>query len=192
LSEGSQLGGYIQDHIKYDDRWVLLLGGRWDDASNDTKNRIDGAKTAFDSNAFTWRTGLLYLFENGVSPYISYSESFQPSTGLDFSGALFEPTTGQQYEGGVKYEPKNYNASLTVSVYELTQQNVLTTDPLHPGYSVQTGEVQARGFEIEGRAALSNSLDLIAALTRTDTEITKSNGVDRGRKLWSAPERMAS
>ncbi|MDB6061579.1 MAG: TonB-dependent siderophore receptor family protein 6 [Verrucomicrobiaceae bacterium] len=203
LSTAKQLGGYVQDHIKIDGHWVLLLGGRWDDASNDTRNRASDAKTEFDSNAFTWRTGLLYLFDNGISPYFSYSESFQPQTGTDYFLAPYKPTTGQQYEVGVKYEPVGYNAAITVSAYQLTQQNVLTSDLDHlcsavptptpcGNYSVQTGEVRSRGVEIEGRASLSNNLDLIVALARTDPEITKSNGVDLGRKLWSSPDRMAS
>lgn len=192
VTESTQTGVYVQDHIKFDQHWVLLLGGRWDQADNESKNRVNGGKTDTDADAFTGRVGMLYLFDSGFAPYISYSESFQPASGTDFFGNTFDPTTGEQYEAGVKYEPKNVNASVTLSVYELTQQNVSTADPDHPGFSIQTGEVRSRGVELEARASLADNLDLIGSYAKTDTEITESNGPDLGRKLVSAPEDMAS
>lgn len=202
VTESIQTGIYVQDHIKFDEHWVLLLGGRWDDAENEAKNQLNGSKTKTDADAFTGRVGLMYLSDSGFAPYISYSESFQPASGTDYFGKTFDPTTGEQYEAGIKYEPNNVNASVTLSVYELTQQNVTTPDVEHRdcvrypttcgNFSEQTGEVRSRGVELEARASLADNLNLIGAYTKTDTEITESNGPDLGRKLWSAPEDTAS
>ncbi|WP_081960905.1 TonB-dependent siderophore receptor [Nitrincola sp. A-D6] len=172
-----------------------MLGGRWDDV--DLKNRrtnADGSYTSQTGEAseLTWRTGLVYLFDKGLAPYASYSESFEPSTGMDASGSSFEPTTGQQYEVGIKYEPVGYNASFTLAAYELTRRNVLTSDLNNPGFSVQTGEVRSRGVEVEGRAHLSNNLDLIAAYAYTDNEVTKSNRDDLGNTTAAVPQDTVS
>lgn len=196
-TDSSQLGFYVQDHLKIAQRWIVLLGGRWDDAKSNSRNvALNGAVSTSDSksSAFTYRSGLMYLFDNGVAPYVSYTESFQPQTGTDWFGSPFKPTTGQQYEAGIKFEPRGYNASLTLATYELTQQNVLTRDPdpTHINASVQTGEIRSRGFEIEGRASLAKGFDLTAAYAYTDAEITKSNGVDLGRTPTSVPKNMAS
>ena len=103
-----QFGLYGQDQIKYGG-WILTLGGRYDWATADTliddRDAATHTETRQDDEAFTYRTGLGYVFDSGFAPYFSYSESFQPSAGTDFFGKPFEPTTGQQYEVGVKYGP---------------------------------------------------------------------------------------
>ncbi len=49
---------------------------------------------------------MLYKFDNGVAPYIQYTESFQPIVGASNRTLNpFKPTTGQQKEFGVKYQP---------------------------------------------------------------------------------------
>ncbi|MCA8100153.1 hypothetical protein [Burkholderia contaminans] len=41
--------------------------------------------------------------------------------------------------------------------FDIRQRNVLTADPEHPFFNVQTGEVRSRGIELEGlRASGSN------------------------------------
>ncbi|KGK40895.1 hypothetical protein LH51_12065 [Nitrincola sp. A-D6] len=189
------LGIYAQNQAKLNDRWVFLLGGRWDDVDQ-TNSRIasNGSRVrqTVNTSEFTWRAGLVYQFDNGMAPYASYSESFEPAGGVDANGSSFVPTTGQQYEVGIKFEPVGYDASLTLAVYELTQQNVLTTDLNNPGFSVQTGEMRSRGVEIEGRAHLANNLDLIATYAYTDSEVTKSNRDDLGNTAGGVPRDAAS
>ncbi|MBL8267772.1 TonB-dependent siderophore receptor [Steroidobacter sp.] len=195
LSDSTQLGIYLQDHIKFDGRWMMLIGGRWDDTKSDNLVRSAAGVTTpskIESDAFTKRVGFLYLSDIGLAPYVSYAESFQPLGGTSFSGTPFDPTEGIQYEAGVKFEPKGHNAAFTAAVYELTQQNNLTMDLAHPGFSVQAGEIRARGVELEGRIAFGESLDLIASYTHTDAEVIRSNGADLGRTPASVPDNTAS
>jgi iron complex outermembrane receptor protein len=196
ISNSRQLGLYFQDSIKFDQHWVAMLGGRWDEVRSEDRSISAGGVASPSSNAtadeFTKRIGLLYLSDRGWAPYLSYSESFQPAEGTDFAGAFFKPTAGVQYEAGIKFEPKSNNASLTLAAYQLTRQNVLTADLAHPGFSTQTGEVRARGIEVEGRIAFGDDLDLLASYGSTDAEITKSNGPDLGQTPVSVPENTAS
>ena len=187
-----QVGLYAQDQVKILDNWRLLLGGRHDWVDDETDNNITRQTTASSPTAFTARMGLVYLTDFGLAPYASYAESFQPQTGIDAGGSPFEPTTGQQYEAGVKYQPKGVNASVTLSVYQLTRQKVLTTDPNNPGFSVQTGEIRARGGEIEAQINPIAGLTVLAGYAYTDAEVTKSNTNTVGNRPENTPKHMAS
>jgi iron complex outermembrane recepter protein len=187
-----QLGVYAQDQIKFQN-WILTLGGRYDWANLDSLDRVKNVTTSTDDKAFTRRAGLTYLFDSGLAPYASYSESFLPTTGVDAAGNVFKPTTGQQYEVGVKYQIPNVKALLTVAAYDLTQQNVLTPDPVNQDFSVQTGEVRSRGIEAQAVATLTQGLNLVASWTVQNVEVTKSNtAVELGKVPILVPERMAS
>lgn len=185
-----QLGAYLQDQIKWGD-FILTLGGRQDRATINNKDLIDDSRTVRKDSAFTGRAGLTWLAGYGFAPYVSYSESFLPVVGSDFSGKAFEPTTGKQVEAGVKYQPPGQDALLTLSVFEIKQQNMQTSDFEHPGFSVQKGEVRSRGAEFEAKATVDQALDLIAALTYLDIRTTRSNDpteIDKrlvGQAPWS-------
>lgn len=199
-SDAAQTGFYLQDQISAGG-WRFVLGGRHDDASEDTTNRLTGAVIRTRDDANTWRAGAVYLFDNGLAPYASYAESFLPSSGLTFDGTPYEPVTGEQYEVGIRYQPPGSNIFLTLAGYEITQQNILTPDPLHPGATdcsggrcfVQTGEAQIRGIEFEARASLDFGLTIIGTATATESEITETNiGGELGKNLPQLPEQMAS
>jgi iron complex outermembrane recepter protein len=189
----NQIGLYAQDQLKLGP-WVLLLGGRHDWADRKIEDRLANMTTKQSDSDFTWRAGLLHLFDIGLAPYFSYAESFEPTIGTDFEGKLFEPTTGKQYEIGIKYQPQQVNALISLSLFQLTQQNVLTPDPdpEHAFFSVQTGEIRARGIELEGKASLMAGLNLTAAYTYVDAEVTKSNDVDLGKRPVTIPSHLAS
>ena len=63
------------------------------------------ASTEQKDKAFTGQVGVGYLFDNGLTPYASYAESFTVNVGQTPSGETFVPSKGKQYEVGVKYEP---------------------------------------------------------------------------------------
>jgi len=194
-----QLGFYAQDQVALG-RWRFNLGVRYDRASiGTTTHQRSGADEAsisqFDDEV-TWRVGGLYLFDNGLAPYASYSTSFLPNTGTaapQRGGGNFAPTTGEQYEIGVKYQPPGMNSFIQLAAYHITQQNVLTRDPTYTTYSVPQGEIRSRGIELEGRASLTDGLDLIGAYSYIDAEITKStaSGV-AGNRVPQVPNHMAS
>ena len=193
----SQIGVYAQDQMTLNN-WLLTLSGRQDWVRNEEANYYsrtvlgdygftDEIATA-NYSAFTWRAGLGYKFDNGVMPYASYATSFLPVAGTDFQGQSFKPTTGEQYEAGIKYEPQGWRALFTASVFQITQQNVLTTDPVNVGYSVQDGEVRSRGIELEAKANITANLDIIASYTYLDAVVTQANPNEAGiSKVGTAP-----
>ncbi|MGV6873099.1 TonB-dependent siderophore receptor [Pseudochelatococcus sp. B33] len=187
LKTATQVGLYAQDQIALD-RWRLTLGGRQDWAEGTTRDRLYGGSTTQKDDKFTGRVGLTYLFDSGFAPYASYSTSFEPEIGLDSQGNPFKPTTAQQYEVGIKYQPPGANSFIAVSAFDLKRQNILTRDPDAVVYAqIQTGEARVRGIEFEAKANLASGFDIIGAYTYLDSEITKSNNGDEGKPLFLTP-----
>lgn len=88
LLKQKQTGLYVQDQAQWD-KVLVTLGGRYDWADQSSFNRDYGNKSERDDKEFTWRGGVNYLFDNGVTPYFSYSESFEPASQTDANGDLF-------------------------------------------------------------------------------------------------------
>ncbi|ARP88406.1 TonB-dependent siderophore receptor [Bordetella genomosp. 9] len=191
-----QFGVYLQDRIRWG-RWAFLAGVRndWVDNRN-TATTVDTGVTVRQpqsDDAFTYRVGATYLFDNGLAPYASYSTSFEPVTGTDFSGNPFKPTKGRQIEAGLKYQPDGLKSFFTASVFQITQTNVKTPDPdpEHLFASVQTGEIRSRGVELEAHAALTRDLDAIVAYTWLNAVNTKSNSA-QDKWPFAVPRNVAS
>src|SRR5262249_38141914 len=92
-----QAGLYAQDQVRLD-RWTLTVSGRQDWASSDFTSKAFyplAGHYSRDDAAQTGRVGLNYLFDVGLSPYVSYSTSFTPNLGADLAGKSFKPTTGE-------------------------------------------------------------------------------------------------
>jgi iron complex outermembrane receptor protein len=185
-----QTGVYLQDQIRFD-RLTVSLGGRYDVARTETLNNLTGAAATRDDEAFTGRAGASYQFANGLAPYVSYMESFLPTTGTDAAGNPFEPETAHQYEVGVKYQPDS-RSLVTLAWFDLTREDYLTTNPTTFA-SEQQGEASSRGLDLEARTRLFQALDVVASYTYTDAEITKAgNRVEDGEPLEYTPEHEAA
>ncbi|MGK6321415.1 TonB-dependent siderophore receptor [Sphingomonas sp. DT-204] len=182
-SKRDQLGLYLQDQMAIG-RLQLIASGRWDWYNQNTINKkivtgTPNAVTRLSQTAFTMRLGALYEFPFGLSPYVSYSESFEPQAGGDYQGIPFDPVTGKMYEAGLKFQPSGTKALLTLSVYELKRQKVPVTDPragtggIPANAQIQIGEVRVRGVELEGRGEVTPGFDIVLAASYTDAIITQ-------------------
>lgn len=167
----SQVGLYAQDQIKLG-RLSFQLGGRQDFVTTKVDSGLFNTSATTDASAFTGRAAVMYNFDNGIAPYISYSESFLPVLATNAAGQLLNPETGVQYEVGVKYQPVGLNALFTFAAFDLTRSNVVTYPP--PLYTAeQTGQVKSRGIELEGTVSLADGWNLRAAYAYVDAVITQ-------------------
>ena len=187
-----QAGVYVQDQITVYDNWILTLGGRFSYVEQKTKDRMADTSETKTDDAFTGRAGLTYLFDNGVAPYVSYTQGFTPQNGTPREGETFVPEESEQYEIGVKYAPKNFNALFTIAAFQVTKTNVVTVDPDDINSSIQTGEIRTRGIELEAKTTLAEGLDLSASYTFLDAEVTESNDEDLGKRPVIVPEHSAA
>lgn len=186
-----QTGVYVSDQISFGN-FEANLGARYDWINQETNNKLNNTISEQDSKSDSYRAALLYKFANGVSPYVSYSTSFEPTAGVDIFGNSFEPTDAKQKEIGVKFQPSSGDALFTMAAFEIDKTNVLTPSTT-PGFSEQTGAIRSRGLEFEARGKLTKQLEIIGALTLQDTEVTKSNvATSIGKRPQAVPEFFGS
>lgn len=169
-------GLYARDQISFGERWQLLTGLRYDNASTYSTNLNTGTHTNTPSTATTGSAALMYELFLGVRPYISYATSFYPNSGTDANGGTFKPETGKQWEAGVKFDLDEGRTSLNVAVFDLRRRNVLVTDPNNTGFNIAVGEQRSQGGEISVTSDLRNGLSLNAGYSYTAAIVTDDGG----------------
>lgn len=185
-----QTGYYLQHQLRLDDRWVFLAGARYDQAELDNANRTTGVTEGADNDQFSLSGGVMYLAPSGVSPYLSYTESFQPIASTDGSGDLYEPRVGEQIELGLKIAPENLDGYVTAAVYRIEEENSLGT-PLDGGVLAQDSERTTEGFELESVSYLTDQLELTAAYTYNSAKL-KASATAEERQAPLIPRHQAS
>lgn len=185
----TQFGVYLQDQITAFERGTIVLGLRRDRAIS----RVEGGGEQNDT-AWTTRVGFMYALGGGITPYVSYSESFQPLSGVDLNTGLpYHPQRGRQYEAGVKWQP-DARTFVTATAYDLRDSGRLTSDPTNPLNSIQAGVVRTRGIELEGQRSVADNFDVIAAYSYTrakDKAITVGGAITIDQ-FESIPKHLAS
>lgn len=185
-----QTGYYLQDQMSWE-RWRFTLGGRYDQVSVSNIDKLNQTRSDLDKNNFSTRAALLYLFDNGFAPYISYSTAFTPTSFADENGNVLNPMKGKQWEAGLKYEPEGMNSQFSASVFRINQTNIATKEePTDPYRSI--GEIESKGVELEAISQLTDSFRLQAAYTWTDIRYKKSSPEEQGKRAVYAPRNQAS
>lgn len=189
-----QLGVYAQDQIEIG-KLNLLFGGRYDWASTDIDDNLNGGHQSYDDSAFSYRTGAIYNFDNGLSPYVSYSTSFEPVIQAAPAGEdPFKPTTARQFEAGIRYAPTGADYSFTASYFDIHQKNLVGTmwemqsDGSWVSVTKQMGKTRSRGIELQGTANLNENFSILSNYAYVQTEVLTS--VDPtlvGNAVYRAP-----
>ncbi|GLK76667.1 ligand-gated channel protein [Methylopila jiangsuensis] len=196
---------YAQEELTLDDRWILTLGGRYDDvkARSSAVFEIFGLQLPdsqeIKEEAFTTRAGLTWKITPEVSLYGNYSESFAPVTpvptpfggfGMPSLSGDNKPVEGVLHEAGVKYQPAGVNAMFTAAVFEIKQKNV----PYYVGQQrYQIGELETRGVELEAKAEIKENLNVILAYSYLDSDIIRGElESQKGNRFQFIPKHSAS
>ena len=144
---------------------VANAGVRFDEVTNRVENG-----TTQDDDATSLSFGLLWRGPAGLSPYVSYAESFEPVVGIDtLTNRQLLPQEGRQYEAGIKWQPTGINALVTVSAFDIEVSNLPNPAALVGGNSQQEGVSKVRGVEFEANALLGG-LRIDANATYLDAE----------------------
>jgi len=171
-------GFYLSDQVSIGNL-KINAGLRFDDVKNEVGDFSQ------DDDAISKSIGALYEFDNGVSPYASYAESFQPVVGIDANtGNPLKPQEGEQIEVGIKYNFENNPGYITFAYFDIEQSNLVTTTATTVG-STQIAESNVQGWELEAKYKF-NKFYVDAALSQIDTE------TDEGFQFSSVPRDQAS
>lgn len=165
----SYVGYYAQDEMAmFNDKLRLTLAGRYTTATD-----LDPYSGSVEASKFTPRFGLSYSIDKNTSAYGVYDEAFVPQAGADIKGNSFKPITGNNMEIGIKREWFGGNWVTSLSLYQITKNNVLTSDPANINFSIQLGQTQTKGIEFDLRGQLTDNLNLTANYAYTDGVVTK-------------------
>ncbi|WP_281628640.1 TonB-dependent receptor [Vibrio sp. St2] len=188
VTDNSQFGLYVQDQIRYQD-WVVQVGARYDDTSNEQTNQSTNVTYKADYEEWTANAGIAYVMSNGFTPYVSYAQSFEPKL-QTVNNQPAKPERGEAYEAGVKYQPRSFDGYFNVSVYEATKKDVVQVD----GTDIkQVGEIRNRGLELEAVANVTQALTLIGNLSYVDSEIKDDKDASLiGKQPQQVADKLAS
>ncbi|MFM5053316.1 TonB-dependent siderophore receptor [Aeromonas veronii] len=185
----AQEGVYAQHQIRWDDRWLLTGGGRFDYVeTHNISKTYDRDEKQYD-HALSLSGSLMYLADNGISPYLAYSESFLMLPGIDpNTKTSYKSREGKLYEAGVKYAPAFLDGYINLALFDLEQSNALVSSG--SGQQTQAGEMTSQGIELEGSVQVTDALRLTAAYTYTDAKTNDTGSGDRRASL--IPRHQAS
>ncbi|WP_429117714.1 TonB-dependent siderophore receptor [Aeromonas veronii] len=185
----AQEGLYAQHQIRWDDRWLLTGGGRFDYVeTHNLSKTYDRDEKQYD-HALSLSGSLMYLADNGISPYLAYSESFLMLPGIDpNTKTSYKSREGKLYEAGVKYAPAFLDGYINLALFDLEQSNALVSSG--SGQQTQAGEMTSQGVELEGSVQVTDALRLTAAYTYTDAKTNDTGSGDRRASL--IPRHQAS
>ncbi|MDG5487788.1 TonB-dependent siderophore receptor [Sphingomonas sp. BGYR3] len=181
--EQTQLGFYVQDQLRFFDRVSVVVGARRDRVTSRT---FGGERVA--QSATTFRAGIIGDITPGLSPFFSYTESFEPIAGTASNGNPFVPKQGNQYELGIKYQ-LNAASMITLTGYRIKENNRPVDDPTTPDPfdQRQAGSLTSQGVEFEARTILPGQVQLIANYSYNEAEIDGTN-----QQIDNVPKHNAS
>jgi catecholate siderophore receptor len=187
---------YVQDQIELSRHVQWIAGLRYDyfdlqyhnNRTNDNLRRID--------NLVSPRTGIVLKPVQAVSVYGSYSVSYLPSSGDQFSSLTsvtqqIKPEKFSNYEVGLKWDIRRL--SLTTAVYRLNRTNTRSIDPNDPTRIVQTGSQRTNGYELGLNGSITRNWKISGGYAYQDAFITSATATARaGAQVAQVPHHTFS
>ncbi len=188
---------YLQDQVRVT-RWLQLVGGaRFDHFDLRYRNNRTAETLRRPDNVVSPRAGIVLKPIDQVSLYGSYSVSFLPSSGDQFSSLTtitqqVKPERFTNLEAGVKWEPSRA-LSLTTAVYRLDRTNTRSTDPNDPTRIVQTGETRTKGLEIGATGRINRVWTVSGGITAQKVfVVSDTTAAKAGALIAQAPRHTFS
>lgn len=166
---------YIQDQIEFAP-WLQLIGAvRFDHFDLEFSDNLTPTNLQRTDNVWSPRGGVILKPRDNASVYVSYSKSFLPQSGDQFSSlsastAALEPETFENIETGVKWDLRP-GLSFTAAAYRLDRENTRALDPA-TNQTVLTGAQRSKGVEISLAGSITERWEVLAGYTLQDAEIT--------------------
>ena len=186
-------GVYLQDQMTLTPYLQLIAGARLERFDLSFHNYRDGGDLERTDDLLSPRAGVVVKPVEPLSVYGSYSVSYLPSSGDQFSSLTattetLEPEKFENYELGAKLDVAS-GVALTGAVYQLDRSNTTAPDPLDPARTVQTGSQRTRGIEVGASGNVTRAWQVAAAYALQDAEITaRTAQAEPGAKVPVVPE----
>ena len=190
---------YVQDQIRPADWLEIVAGLRFDsfDLHVDDLRPNDPGEFSRRDKLWSPRLGLILKPADDLSFYASYSRSYLPQSGdqfssLDANRASLEPERFDNYEIGAKWEILD-GLLATAAIYRLDRSNTRASDPNDPTRTVLTGKQRSRGLELGLERSVTSRWLISAGYALQDAEITETtSAAPAGRKVPLVPRHSFS
>ncbi|MFB8831292.1 TonB-dependent receptor [Azotobacter sp. CWF10] len=178
---------YLFDTLKFNDKWSLNLGLRYDDfetKSSGYSNTAGNFKYENNNNFWSHQLGVVYNPLPNGSVYVAWSTSRNPvgetsGEGADSIGVNtrdLEPERNRNIELGTKWEFFDGRLALDSAIFKTKKSNARVTD--QDGRTQNMGEVEIKGFELGVSGRITPEWQIFANYTYLDSEIVNGGVVD--------------
>jgi catecholate siderophore receptor len=188
---------YAQDQIELS-RYVQVVAGlRFDHFDLQYHNNRSGDTLTRPDNLVSPRAGIVVKPVPALSLYSSYSVSYLPSSGDQFSSLTtitqqVEPEKFRNYEVGAKWDVVPA-LSLTTAVYRLDRTNTRSIDPNDPTRIVQTGSQRTNGYELGLNGRITPAWDVAGGYAYQDAFVTSATtAAQPGAQVGQVPHHTIS
>lgn len=174
FGETKQSAAYVATQLNLSDALAVLVGLRLNEWETDQDNF--GSRYDFSiSNELTTYFGLTYALTEQYSLYASYTDIFAPQTKQRIDKSYLDPVKGKNYEGGIKASLFDEALDMSLSVFEIRQDNVgVSTGDVIPGTTTQVYEgvngTKTLGFEFESTGKITDDWNLYLGYTQFTSE----------------------
>lgn len=190
------LAFYAQDQIRPID-WLEIVAGLRFDSFKFKVDDLRVGSTDFSRTDSLWspRLGLILKLRENLSLYASYSRSYLPQSGDQFSGLTpvtdqLKPERFDNYEFGAKWEPID-GLLATAAVYQLDRTNTQARNQLDQ--VVLTGAQRSRGVELGLERSITDRWEVSAGYAWQEAEIRKTTAAaPKGRDVPLVPRHSFS
>lgn len=188
---------YFQDQMDLSRFFQVLAGVRYDHFDLQYHDNRSGMNLRRIDNLASPRAGLIFKPIPVMSFYLSYSVSYLPSSGDQFSSLTnitqqVKPEKFTNYEAGIKWNPLR-SLSLTTAVYRLDRTNTRSIDPNNPTVIVQTGSQRTNGYELGVTGSVTRSWTVAGGYAYQDAFVTSATAAAvAGAQVGQSPHHMFS
>ena len=170
---------YLQDQIRPAEWLEIVAGLRFDSFKVEVDDfRSPGGEFSRRDSLWSPRLGLILKPQRHLSLYASYSRSYLPQSGDQFSSLTditdgLKPERFDNYEVGAKWEILD-GLLATAALYQLDRSNTRASDPLDPTHTVLTGKQRSRGLELGLERSVTSRWLMSAGYALQKAEIRQS------------------
>lgn len=169
-------GFYLADMVRALDGKLRLMGGVRRSTQHERFQQQKVSKN-------TYQGGISYDVAPGITPYVSYSESFVPINGFNADGSRFVPELGSGYDIGVKIATQDNRISGSIAYFEIEKENIRQVDlvrTLAPentsrqNFFNQGGSAKSEGVQAEVVLSPRREMQVQLAYAYTDAYTVKN------------------
>lgn len=206
-----RFGIVAQDLITITEKFKVLAGLRWSWQESQpitlnlavNPNATTRGKKQID-NAFSPKIGLIFQPTKNIALFTSYSNSFQPNSGVTNTNELLKPSIIDQYEIGIKKDFCNGRFSSNITAYSIVNSDLAQQAEIKADGSINTdsnvknlsGETTSKGIEIDLSSKPIEGLTILAGYSYNDMRFSKTSGAIggfiTGERLTRTPKNTAN